>query len=58
MRILAANLAQALSIAIRTRSDEEKEMGYKGNSAFVDGLKDVLAAMQRGERIEVSGSLD
>ena len=58
MRILASNLAQALHIAIKTRSDDEKEMGYKGNSAFVDGLKDVLAAMQRGERIEVSGSLD
>lgn len=51
MQILRENLALALRITIEMRSEEEKTMGYHSNSAFVAGLKDVLTALQSGERV-------
>ncbi len=53
MKILADNLALALSTAIETRTEQERDMGYFKDSAFVAGVKDVLAAVQRGEHVEV-----
>lgn len=53
MKILSDNLAMALVIAINTRSEEEKEAGYRGDSAFLAGLRSVLEAIRHGEQIIV-----
>jgi hypothetical protein len=51
--MLSGNLAQALHIAIENQTEAEKEHGFTSDSAFVAGLKEVLAAVQREERIEI-----
>jgi hypothetical protein len=54
MKMLKANLESALMIAIRSQKDYElKANGPRFESVFVAGLKEVLAALQKGERITV-----
>jgi len=51
--ILRENLAQALGIAIRTEQQCNREIGNTGKSAFLAGIEDTLAAINRGEYITV-----
>lgn len=54
-KILSSNLQQALRIAIAAeqaqRTREARENDFK--STFVVGLEQVLAALKRGEKIEI-----
>lgn len=44
--ILKSNLEIALSMAIKV-----EEAKGRGNSAFVEGLREVLSAMEKGEKV-------
>ena len=52
MYILSDNLQVALNIAIKQREKEEKELGMT-NTALTAGFKQVLAALQQGQRVEI-----
>ena len=53
MNIRIENLKLALRIAISETEQAEKQSGYRGDSAFLRGIKDVLEAAERGETIRV-----
>lgn len=46
-----SNLVAALSVAIDTRREVEKQHGYTGDSGFVAGLVEVKEALIRGEQL-------
>lgn len=49
MKMLRANFETALRLAIEVQENRDNLSGI--NSAFAAGLRDVLAAVQRGETI-------
>lgn len=53
MQMQASNLALALSEAIKAREHAERGLGYSGPSALLQGWRDVLAALARGEPVEI-----
>jgi hypothetical protein len=53
-RIHQSNLESALHIAIRHREEYEREkLGHNIDSAFLAGLRENLARLEKGERLEV-----
>lgn len=47
------NLMLALKMAIVAQSEKDKKLDYDSESAFVAGLRKVLADMQAGKRLIV-----
>lgn len=52
-RMLTANFRDTILTAIDSLSKSEKARGYKWDSTFVEGLKHVLQAVERGDRITI-----
>jgi hypothetical protein len=53
MNIRVENLKYALLIAIESREKTERKAGYTGDSLLVTAMKQVVEAIERGERIRV-----
>ena len=53
MTILRENLEAALQLAIAQRQTEERLRNYSGDSAILQGWKQVVQAIENGEKIEV-----
>lgn len=51
MTMLRENFREALLIAIRDQEIKQRAMGYTSDSGFLAGLRQVLAALDRGEWI-------
>jgi hypothetical protein len=54
VNMLRGNMIAALRLAIEVRAEQEREWGYTGESALLAGWRQVLSALKRGERVEVS----
>lgn len=53
MKMHKSNLAAALQLAIDVQQKNEQKQGYKTESAFLAGLKEIYFALQRGEGISI-----
>lgn len=53
MKMLGENLEVALRIAIEVMTEQEKEMGYRSDSAILAGWKSVLEALRNREPVYV-----
>jgi hypothetical protein len=54
MTLLKSNLIQALSLAIKTQRQIEKEiLCYTSDSALVAGWEATLKALQEGEEVKI-----
>lgn len=53
MRMLTQNFMTALQIAIKQQTLEETKLKLPSDSSFLAGLREVLEAVHRGERIEI-----
>lgn len=47
------NFVQLLASGIREQEQREREQGYRGESAYLAGLRAVLEAVRRGEHVEI-----
>lgn len=54
MRMLKENFEAAIRMAIVYQATRDTAVGLKGESTFTAGLREVLAASQRGEVITVA----
>lgn len=55
MTIHRSNLISALRTAIDRREEYEQGSGFDGQSAYLSGLIATLAALERGEYVEIVG---